>query len=222
MLYFSGPCTVVLFKPCNTYCMSVVRTGLNVSWSLLHVYPCIHIYVYCHRWRVRTVTRRYQPRIHNQCFFFSLKRTVKCLMLTSVLHHFYVQCMCSVFLYSLTNVCSQCVYFLSWPPEQETQEHTPCQPLLLPPSLSLCPCAFTASQCPCISSSGWKPGPWTAQGPASSGSEPGAWNPASGWRRSCRSDAGRSGPGRPTETPWSPRFRETEDGKCGEGGGWMC
>lgn len=75
---------------------------------------------------------------------------------------------------------------------------------------------FTASLCPCISSSGWRPGPWTTRGPASSGSAAKAWNPTSGWRRSCRSDAGRSGPGRPTDwSPWSPvehrRRGERED-----------
>lgn len=48
---FSGPCTVALFKPCNTYCTSVVRTVFIVSRSLLHVSPCINFYVYWHRWR---------------------------------------------------------------------------------------------------------------------------------------------------------------------------
>ena len=83
------------------------------------------------------------------------------------------------------------------------------------------PGVFTASQCPCISSSGWKPGPWTTQGPASSGSAPVAWNPASDWRRSCRSVAERSGPGRPTETTWSPWFRETEMENRERGRGWI-
>lgn len=79
------------------------------------------------------------------------------------------------------------------------------------------PCAITASRCPCISSSGWKLGPWTTRGPASSGSAPGAWSPASGWRHSCSSVAGRSGLGRPTERTWSPWFRETQTRGGGEG-----
>lgn len=80
--------------------------------------------------------------------------------------------------------------------------------------------AFTVSRCPCTSSAGWKLGPWTTQGPASSGSAAGAWNPASDWRRSRRSVAGQSGQGPPIEMPWSPWFRETDVGKPETGREW--
>lgn len=68
-----------------------------------------------------------------------------------------------------------------------------------------------ASRCPCTSSSVWTPGLWTAPGPASSGSGPGAWCQTSWQTCSCRSDAGQSGPGRPSETPGSSEEEEERE-----------
>lgn len=199
--------------------MSVVRTVLNVSSSLLHVYPCIHINLCVLSQMVDTHSYSLLSTTHTEsvCFFFFHTNTqLNALCVPQCFIIFMSSACVWVFFYSLTNLHIQSVYSrrsLSNRKHKNTHRDTQTCPasLLLSPCqwFGVFPCAFTASQCPCISSSGLKPGPWTIRGPASSGSAPGAWNPANDWRRSCRSVAGRSGLGRPTETPWSPWIRET-------------
>ena len=76
-----------------------------------------------------------------------------------------------------------------------------------------------ASRYPCTSSAVWTPGLWTGLGPASFENGPGAWCQTSWQTCSCRSDAGQSGPGRPSETPGSSGVGKEGWGLKGRGGG---
>lgn len=86
----------------------VVRTLLNISKSLLHVYPCISIYVLCHRWWIHTATEPFAPR--HTGFFFLKKYTVIYLMCSFV---FVFSSACEVSLLALQNSSSSACSFLS-------------------------------------------------------------------------------------------------------------